>query len=162
MSQIFVLLILNPVIFSKPLIKQVFLSRFSLRWMIGILLALQGMSDEWRPVCEKTLRWSMDTRNTCPENLISSCQKCSAASETDLHVTVSRNIHHLRCRRNEFALQKEAAHKQQPIRHFTRSFTALENLEDTCHSQLRSMFPTLSHCALTALKRSSFHVLTPW
>lgn len=55
MSQIFVLLILNPVMFSKLFIKQIFLSGFSLRWMIGILLALQGMSDEQRPVCEKTL-----------------------------------------------------------------------------------------------------------
>lgn len=159
MSQIFVLLILNPVIFSKLFIKQIYLSQFSLKWMIGILLALQGMSDERRPVCEKTLWWSMDTRNTCSENPISSCQQLYAASETDLHTTVSRNTYHLRCRRRELVLQKAAAHKQQPIKHFRRGFTVLENLEETCPSQLMSMLPTLSHCTLTAVKRSSFHVL---
>lgn len=144
MSQIFVLLILNPVIFSKLFIQQIFLSRFSLRWMIGILLALQGMSDERRPVCEKTLGWSMDTRNTCPENLISSCQQCYAASETDLHTTVSRTTYHLRRRRSELVLQKAAVHKQRPIKHFRRGFTVLENLEDTWPSQLMTMLPTLS------------------
>lgn len=158
MSQIFVLLILNSVIFSK-LIKQISLSRFSLRWMTGILLALQGMSDEKRPVCEKTLWWSVNTRNTCPENLVSSCWQCYVASETDLHTTVSRNIYHFRHKRNEQVLQKAAEHKQQPIKQFREAFTVLENLEDTCPSQLTSTIPTSSHCTLTAVKTTSFHVL---
>lgn len=103
----------------------------------------------------------MDTRNTCPENLISSCQQSYAASESDLRTTMSRSIYHLGGRRSELVLQKAAAHKQQPIKDLRRGFTVLEHLEDTCPSQLTSMLPTLSHCTLTAVKRSSFHVLAP-
>lgn len=40
------------------------------------------------------------------------CQQCYATSETDLPITVSRNVYHLTCRKDELDLQKAGLHKQ--------------------------------------------------
>lgn len=122
--------------------------------MTVILLALQEMSDEWRPVREKNIMMIHRYMKYMPRKSDFHCQQCSAASETDLHITESKNMYHLRCRKGELVLQKAGLHKQ-PIKHFRRGFTVLENLEDMCFLQL----PTWSYCNFTPVKRCPFHVL---
>lgn len=148
MSWIFALLIFNPVIFSKLFVKQIFLSSFPYdRWQ-GFRLLCEGCLMSKGLSVQKYYDDPWIQKNTCPENLFSSCQQCYAVSEIDLCTTVSRIIYCFGCRKWE--LQKAAAHKQQCTKHSGRGFTVLKNLEDTCPSQLKSMLLILSHCSLTA------------
>lgn len=59
--------------------------------MIAIVLALQEMSDERRPVCEKAITMIHRYKKYMPRKSDFHLQQCCAASETDLHITVKEH-----------------------------------------------------------------------